>query len=131
MTKHPLLIRDEAIREVAHALNFQRTGNRIAETIDSALIAAVKRGVIANDRGVLYLLRRNIDEYSRDDLIAALLGAMGGKWWEREDAIRAATRYLGYTRTGSRISDAFKSAINGGIRRGLLEPGDGLIRKVR
>jgi hypothetical protein len=125
------LDRESAIREIARSLGFQRAGSRIAEAINSALIAAVKRCVIANDRGVLFLLRRNIGEYSRDDLIFALLGAMGNKWWYREDATRAAARYLGFTRTGSAIRDAFKSAINGAIRRGLLEYDNSLIRKRR
>jgi hypothetical protein len=125
------LDRQQAIREVSYALGFQRTGNRITEVIDSALLAAVRRGVIANHRGSLFLLRRNIDEYSRDELILALLSAMGRKWIERGEAIRAAARYLGYTRTGSRIQDAFKSAINGAIRRGLLESDKRFIRRAR
>ena len=45
------LDRETATREVARKLGFARTGNRIAEAIDSALIAAVKRGVVKNERG--------------------------------------------------------------------------------
>jgi len=56
---------------------------------------------------------------------------MGRKWWAREDAIRAAARRLGYARTGSRIRDTFKSAINGAIRRGLLEYDGQLIRRTK
>ena len=47
------------------------------------------------------------------------------------EAIRAAARHLGFKRTGSLIRDAFKSAINGAIRRGLLEYGGEMIRKTR
>lgn len=47
------------------------------------------------------------------------------------EAIRAAARHLGFKRTGSLIRDAFKSAINGAIRRGLLEYDGQLIRKMR
>jgi hypothetical protein len=125
------LDRDSAIREVAHALGFERTGARIAEAIDSALIAAAKRGVIQNNRSVLSLLSRRIGDYSREELINALLSSMGAVWWEREDAIRAAARHLGFKRTGSSIRDAFKSAINGAIRRGLLEYDGTMIRKAR
>lgn len=125
------LDRDSAIREVAHALGFERTGSRIAEAIDSALIAAAKRGVIQNNRGVLSLLSRNIGDYSRDVLINSLLSSMGAVWWEREEAIRAASRHLGFKRTGSLIRDAFKSAINGAIRRGLLEVNGSLIRRTK
>ncbi len=56
---------------------------------------------------------------------------MGRKWWAREDAIRAAARRLGYNRTGRRITQAFKSAINGAIRRRLLEYDGQLIRKIK
>lgn len=56
---------------------------------------------------------------------------MGRKWWKREDAFRAAARHLGYARTGSRIRDAFKSAVNGAIRRGLLEYDGQLIRRAK
>lgn len=102
-----------------------------ARAIDSALIAAVKRGVIYNYRGALTLLSRSIGDYSRDELIGALLLSMGAVWWEREEAIRAAARHLGFKRTGSLIRDAFKSAINGAIRRGLLESDGQLIRKAK
>ncbi|HXG92928.1 MAG TPA: hypothetical protein VNN73_11255 [Blastocatellia bacterium] len=85
--------------------------------------------MIANDRGLLFLLSRNISDFTRDELIAALLAAMGRGWWLREDAMRAAARYLGFRRTGSAIREAFKSAINGAIRRGLLEYDGALIRK--
>ena len=125
------LDRDSAIREVARTLGFGRTGSRITEAIDSALIAAAKRGVIQNNRGDLSLLTRNIGDYSRDELINTLLSVMGVAWWEREEAIRAATRHLGFRRTGSAIRDAFKSAINGAIRRGLLERDGELIRRTR
>jgi NADH:ubiquinone oxidoreductase subunit E len=125
------LDRDSAIRQIAHALGFARTGSRIANAIDSALIAAAKRGVIQNNRGALSLLSRNIGDYSRDELIDTLLSVMGAVWWEREEAIRVAARHLGFKRTGSLIRDAFKSAINGAIRRDILERDGNLIRRTR
>ncbi len=60
-----------------------------------------------------------------------MLTAMGYAWQERDEAIRAAARHIGFTRTGSAIQRAFKSAINGAIRRGLLEADKKLIRKAR
>jgi len=130
-TQNSELDRDSAIREVARALGFERTGSRISDAIDSALIAAAKRGVIYNYRGALALLSRNIGDYSRDELIYTLLSVMGAVWWDREEAIRAAARHLGFKRTGRLIQDAFKSAINGAIRRGLLEYDGQLIRRMR
>jgi hypothetical protein len=55
---------------------------------------------------------------------------MGRKWWERDACVRLTARRLGYARTGSRIRDAFKSAINGAIRRGLLEYDGTQIRRT-
>ncbi len=70
-------------------------------------------------------------DYTRDELIAHLLKTIGRKWWERDEAIRLAARRLGYARTGRRIRAAFKSAINGAIRRGLLEYDGTQIRRVK
>ncbi|MBA3257272.1 MAG: hypothetical protein H0T64_11580 [Pyrinomonadaceae bacterium] len=73
---------------------------------------------------------RTINDYSRDELITALLKGMGKKWWTRDDAIRAAARRVGFRRTGRQIRDAFKSAINGTIRRGLLEYDGDIVRRA-
>lgn len=97
----------------------------------SKLIAAVKRGVVKNERGWLALDCRNIGDYPRELLINALLDAMGGGWIEREEATRQAARCLGFRRTGAAISMAFKSVINGAIRRGLLVRAGSQIRKTR
>ncbi len=59
-----------------------------------------------------------------------MLKGMGRKSWTRDDAIRTAARRLGFRRTGKQIRDAFKSVINGAIRRGLLEyDGDSIRRR--
>lgn len=41
---------------------------------------------------------------------------------------RCDSRYLGFRRTGSRIDQAFRSAIRGGLRQGTLERNGNLIR---
>ena len=125
------LDREAAIKEVAHAAGFNRTGSRIAEDVDSALITAVRRGIIKNDRGILSIDCRDIGQYPRNLLVTALVAATGYAWTERERAIKAAARYLGFRRTGSSIHDAFKSAINSAIRRGLIGTDRKMIRKSR
>ena len=45
--------RETAMRDVAQALGFDRTGSRIHERLDGELIAAVRRGVVTNDKGGL------------------------------------------------------------------------------
>ena len=50
-----------------------------------------------------------------------MAAAVGRTWHTRDEAIKAAARYLGFRRTGRNIKAAFKSAINAGIRRNLLD----------
>jgi hypothetical protein len=122
---------ETGIIQIARVLGFRRTGARIHEELRSALRTAIRRQIITRDKGVISLECATIGDYTRDELIGTLLAAMGTTWWDREDAIRAAARRLGFRRTGSQIRKAFKSAINGAIRRGLLEYDDQIIRRSR
>ena len=106
-----------------------------AATPPRGSIAEQPRGKIAKERARRPRSQqaveglRTINDYSREELVTALLRGMGKKWWTRDDAIRAAARRLGFTRTGRQIRDAFKSAINGAIRRGLLEYDGDIVRR--
>ena len=125
------LSQERACVEIACASGFKRTGKRIREEIQRALRTAIKRHIIYREKGVYGIECRTIEHYSRDELIQTLLASIGSTWWERPDSIRAAARRLGFRRTGRRITDAFRSAINGAIRRGLLEADTKSVRKVR
>lgn len=122
--------RDAAIRDVARALGYERIGDRIRESLDGDIRAAVRRGILQNANGCLSILCRTIDGYTRDHLVEMLLSDMGGRWWYRDEIIRATARYLGFRRTGPTITKALKSAINGAIRRGLLESEGPRVRRV-
>jgi hypothetical protein len=124
------LDREEAIQEVAKAMGFDRIGPRIREYFEGDLIAAVRRGIVANEKGKLVPDCRTIQAYPRDLLKESLLAAMGSTWWEQEEAIRAGARYLGFRRAGSAIVDTFKSVINGLIRQGLLERDGSCLRRA-
>jgi hypothetical protein len=122
---------DSAITKTARVLGFRRTGARITEELRGALRTAIRRHIIDRHKGIISIECSTIEAYTRYELIETLLAVMGSSWWEREDAIRAAARRLGFRRTGSQIRKAFKSAINGAIRRGLLEYDDHIIRRSR
>lgn len=127
-----LRTRDEAIHEVSSALGYVRLGVRIRECLDAYIRTAVRRGIVDPTPGGLRLLCRSITEYERDFLVEQLLAGMGTTWWTREDLIYGTARWLGFRRTGRLVRDALKSAINGAIRRGLLErDGPDRIRRVR
>lgn len=124
--------RATAIRDVAHALGYHRTGARIQDVLDTDLLTAVRRGILENERGELRLVCRSAGDYTLDHRVEMLLAAMGGSWQTRDEAITAAARHLGFRRTGPAIRAALKSAINARLRRGRLESdGADLIRKMR
>jgi hypothetical protein len=122
---------ETAIIQIARVLGFRRTGARITQGLGSALRTAIRRHIINRYKGVISIECASIDDYTRDELIETLIAAVGSTWWDREDAIRAAARRLGFRRAGNRITRAFKSAINGAIRRGQLGSEGRKIRKTR
>lgn len=124
--------RDTALRHVSQAIGFQRLGKNVRNAIDAELRTAVRRGILDKSDGQLSLTARHINEYTRDHLVDTLLAAMGSTWWTRSDAVTAASRYLGFRRTGRNIQAAFKSVVNAAIRRRLIErDGPDWIRKAR
>jgi Type ISP C-terminal specificity domain/PLD-like domain len=73
-----------------------------------------------------FLFARTIEEYQRDFLKEQFLAALHGRQWiQREDAIRAFARWMGFRRTGPAIENMARSLINGLLREGSLE-GDSL-----
>lgn len=88
------------------------------------------REILVNTHEGLRLLSRSIEDYTRDVLIEQLQAGMDTAWWEREDLIHSTTRWLGFRKTGPVIRKALKSAINGAIRRGLLEYEGSRVRRL-
>ena len=123
--------RDAAIRDVARALGYRRTGARIHEILHTDLLTAVRRGILENTGGTLRLLARSITDYERDFLKQQFLAAIGRPWIDRDTATRDFCRWLGFARTGPVIEDTTRSLINGLLREGRLEAdGADLIRRV-
>ncbi len=123
--------RDAAIRDVARALGYRRTGARIREILHTDLRTAVRRGILENTGGTLRLLARSITDYERDFLKQQFLAAIGRPWIARDTATRDFCRWLGFARTGPLIEDTARSLIHGLLREGRLEAsGAELIRRV-
>lgn len=125
------LNREDAIRHLAHELGYKRTGSRIQEIVGNDLIAAQKRHIIHRDGDRYYLACRSIEDYDRDDLVSLLQRAMGNTWWEESEAIKEATRLLGFRRTGRNITDTWKKTIALAIRRGELERSGTELRRCK
>jgi len=123
--------RDSAIRDIAHALGYQRTGSHIREVVSGDLATAVRRGIVTNDGGVYRLGYRSYAECTRESLKSDFESAIGRAWIERDDAIRAFARWGGFGRVGPVIEETARSLINGLIREGRLETdGRDRIRRV-
>jgi hypothetical protein len=124
--------RDVAIKELASLFGYLRTGRRIRESIDNALRTAVRRGILVNHSGELSLATGAIEHYERAFLKEQFLAALVGYGWvEREDSIRAFSRWLGFSRTGSKISETAHSLISALLREKRLEADGTWIRRAR
>lgn len=100
---------------------YQRVGARIREVLDTDLLTAVRRGILQNERGELSLLCRDIERYDRDFLKEQFLASLGRGWTDRDEAIRAFARWLGFVRTGPKLDETARSVINGLLREQRLE----------
>lgn len=120
--------REEVIRQIGRQMGAERVGSRIRDLIESGLNAASRRSITYTDNRGLRAFCRTIDDYKRDDLKNVLRSVVGRTWTDEAEAIRLGARYLGFRRTGSRIEQAFRSAIRGGLRQGTLERNGNLIR---
>lgn len=123
--------RDDAIRDVARALGYRRTGARIQEVLHADLLTAVRRGILENIDGTLRLCARSITDLDRDFLKQQFLAAIGRPWIDRNTAIRDFCRWLGFASTGPLIEETARSLIDGLLRESRLEAdGAELIRRV-
>lgn len=93
----------------------------------------MRRGILANDGEGLRLRHRSIEQHEADDrdgLKDQFLAALDGRnWQEREAAIVAFARWLGFRRTGQKIEEAAASLINGLLREGKLEKDGSRVRR--
>ncbi|WP_442485604.1 hypothetical protein [Aeoliella sp. SH292] len=119
------LLRDEGLAA-------ERLGKRVVGFLVLHLRTAVRRGIIYHEAGEFHPDCCTIRDYSRDDLVSYLAAALGRTWHTRDQAATTLARYLGFRRTGRHIHAATKSAINAGLRRGVLErDGPHLVRRAR
>jgi len=123
------LSRDLAFKKIAKELGYDRVGSKIEEILDSDIRTAVKRGILENERGTLKILCKTIEGYEREFLKDQFLASIGRPWVEREEAVRAFTRFMGFRRAGEKIQDTVRSLINGLLREDRLESDGHMIRR--
>jgi hypothetical protein len=124
--------RDAVTDALARELGYQDAGNRIHEAVDNALRIAVERNVLGNEGGTLRLSARSIDQHERNVLKEQFLASLSGRpWVERDDAIRAFARWMGFRRTGRAIDETTRSLITGLLREKRIERNGSQIRAAK
>jgi Type ISP C-terminal specificity domain len=119
--------RGVAIDALAQELGREHRGSEL----EQALRTAVDRGILASERESLRLSARNIEQYERSVLKEQFLASLSGQpWVERDDAIRAFARWMGFRRTGRSIDEAARSLINGLLREKRIERNGSHIRRA-
>ena len=124
--------RQVAIAELSTALGFTTTSTKVDEALDNALRTAVRRGILNSRKDGHSLRYKNIEQYETDDrdgLKVQFLAAIPRSWIERDDAVTALARWLGFRRTGAKIQEIVASLINGLLREGRIEKDGSQIRR--
>jgi hypothetical protein len=123
--------RDTAINELARDLGYDSPHTHTREEIGNALRAASRRGIVANERGIVRASLRTIEQYDRNFLKEQFLASLSGRQWiERDESIRSFARWMGFRRTGPSIEETARSLINGLLREARLESDGSRIRRT-
>jgi hypothetical protein len=113
--------RPELLKDVSLLLGYQRLGPEIEETLRDHLRAAIRRKIIEADGTLVRPGTTTMADYGLDELREVFATVMRkGPRYEREEVINAIARTLGFARVTDTSRDALKSAINSGIRQGIL-----------
>jgi hypothetical protein len=115
------LEREELLKLVSVVLGYQRLGPKIEEALRGRLRAAIRRKIIEADGQLVRPGTTTMTDYGLDDLREIVASVMRkGPHYDRDDVINAVARTLGFARVTDTSRDAIKSAINSGIRQGIL-----------
>jgi superfamily II DNA or RNA helicase len=124
----------DLIRETAYGLGYKRAVSGISTALEGVLLAAARRGIIIRKSGMVQLLAHSIadydDEHLKDQFLAAL-SRQGSGLIEREQAIRAFARWMGFARTGPVIAGVGASLIRKLLRADRLFASGSQIRRCR
>ena len=124
---------EDLLRAVAQRLGYERLGSRVKEVLRGLLRAALLRRIAERQEdGSLSSGPRTLDAYSRDELIEVIPSVLRkGQGLDRDDLMRAILQHLAFQRLTEPAQEALKSALNGAIRRGVIEvSGPNLVRRI-
>jgi len=110
---------DELLKAMARTLGWVRISRARREVLAGVINTASRRRIAINRAGWVELYARSIDGYDKDflkDQFLAALSAQSGGYVEREDALRAFARWMGFLRTGSRIVEHGEAVVRSLVR---------------
>ncbi|NVB39476.1 restriction endonuclease subunit S [Pseudenhygromyxa sp. WMMC2535] len=115
--------REATLHALAEHLGYQRVSAPLRKRLDGHLLAAVRRGVLEGGTGdELRLATRRLEDYERDELVAALRSITRRRCvYARDELARALLAHLGFHRLTKGARAAIKSAFNAAVRRGVFE----------
>jgi hypothetical protein len=111
---------DAVVRTVSRTLGYGRAGRRISALIGSELKPAERRHLISRTAELIAPEYASIDDYSILHLQECVMEVATREPTDRNEVIVETARLLGFRRTGDRIEERLKGAINGLIRRKRL-----------
>jgi hypothetical protein len=114
--------RDELLRRTAQKLGYQKLGQNIREALKGHLRAAIRRKIVGVDGQLVYAMTPTAGSLDTDALLETLSSVtQKNREHERDEVIRAAAKYLGFSQVTDAFREQMKSAFNAAVRRGLLE----------
>lgn len=124
--------RDQLLREVASFLGFQRLGSKTEAELRNHLRTAIRRNILETEGPELVRCgAETLADLPLDclrDVFKSVMDKVHA--YEREEVITCMARHLGFLRTSEVAREAIRSAINSGIRRGLLATDGKLIWRL-
>lgn len=123
---------DNLLRVVAQRLGYERLGSSVKETLRGYLRDALLRRIVERqDDGTLGMGPRTLDAYTRDELIGVIPSVLRkGQAVDRDELMKAILHHLAFQRLTDPAHEALRSALNGAVRRGVLQAeGQGVVRR--
>jgi len=113
--------RIELLKAVSMLLGYHRVSPKVREALKGHLRAAIRRKIIEAEGNLVRACAATMDKYGLEDLHGTLCSVMRpGREYERQEVIHAVARYLGFVRVTETVLQPIRSAINSGIRQGIL-----------
>ncbi len=114
--------REQLLKEVSVALGYERLRAETEEILRNHLRSAIRRKIVCADGAdAVGPETQSMEDYTLEELREVFGSVMRlARSYEREEVMRAVAEHLGFTRLTETVRQSLKSAVNSGIRQGIL-----------